>query len=330
MPMVRCPECGRVADGTACFACGYEWPNAGAAPAGSSATSAAKAPSPAAAPAPPAPRAPPPPAAPDIEDIDLGLDADPGPSLSLLGGGDSPFVTPTPPTPPPSSPSTSNPFAIPRPVTGTFPNPGLAPDLSNLAAEVEASPPDRLDDDLLAGAFLSGASGPAAPPAPAPGRAPAPPNPFATPAPGARPESSFASAPGSSSFAPAKSDGFNPFDSEPAPATVPPPPPLELEAEVPAIEDVSWEDLDQPSAAPHGNGLLADGDTSFDDIELDDEADEPTVDTAHSPAYLAKKANQEPLSERLILLAAELDADGRYDDAALLHEAARALAGHKG
>ena len=26
MPMVRCPQCGRVADGVNCFACGYEWP----------------------------------------------------------------------------------------------------------------------------------------------------------------------------------------------------------------------------------------------------------------------------------------------------------------
>ena len=25
MPIVRCPECGRVADGSLCFACGYEW-----------------------------------------------------------------------------------------------------------------------------------------------------------------------------------------------------------------------------------------------------------------------------------------------------------------
>jgi hypothetical protein len=30
MPLVRCPQCGRVADGRNCFACGYEWPSGGA------------------------------------------------------------------------------------------------------------------------------------------------------------------------------------------------------------------------------------------------------------------------------------------------------------
>lgn len=33
MALVRCPNCGRVADGKSCFACGYDWPAAGAAPA---------------------------------------------------------------------------------------------------------------------------------------------------------------------------------------------------------------------------------------------------------------------------------------------------------
>ncbi|MDP2344975.1 MAG: hypothetical protein Q8O67_28780 [Deltaproteobacteria bacterium] len=33
MALVRCPSCGRVADGKICFACGFEWPAASAAPA---------------------------------------------------------------------------------------------------------------------------------------------------------------------------------------------------------------------------------------------------------------------------------------------------------
>jgi cell division protein FtsN len=54
MPLARCPSCGRVADGTSCFACGHEWSAAEAPPPVATPTPApAPAPTPRTAPAEP-------------------------------------------------------------------------------------------------------------------------------------------------------------------------------------------------------------------------------------------------------------------------------------
>lgn len=344
MPMVRCPECGRVADGSTCYACGYEWP-AGSSPAPAPQPPPTPPPTPtpriaATPPAPPAPQ-PPPTRPPPIEDIDAGFEM--------------------PPSPPPSSPTPSsptqgpNPFASPRPVTGTFPNPGTAP----APANPYHTPPSTAGVSNPFGTGLH--TEPSAPSAAA--------NPFTSADGPLAAQAAPADVPKATAAAPM---AFDPFEGDSLPPA-PPPPPLDLESE-PFGEEIGFDDFDDPPPPPPAKAswdqaseatevlpktpppfapppatdgsrthdlslgmaethVDAPGDDGMVDLDGLDVEEVPTVDTERSPAYLggggAGVEEQEPLSERLILLAADLDAEGRHDDANLVHEAVRALASLK-
>lgn len=319
MAMVRCPECGRVTDGTVCYACGYEWP-AASEPAPPPSPPPAAAPPPPATPPPaavaPPPSTPPPtppkPQPPPIEDIGLGFEMPPAP---------------------PASESPPNPFATPRPVTGAFPGPSAAPGSNPftsadgpLAGQTASAPeiPQATEAAPMAFDPFEGDSLPSAPPPP---------------------PLDLESEPFGEEVA---FDDLDDLDEPPPPP--PPPAPPKADWDVPTESATTLEPTEllprNPSSlapGPEENhdpesslglagasdsspGLLTDG-LDFDDgIDVDDLGipDVPSASGADPSA-----ADSEPLSERLLLLAAELDAEGRHDDANLLHEAVRALASDK-
>lgn len=168
MAIVRCPQCGRVADGVACFACGYEWDGDGAGSAPEPSPAAAAVAPPASAPPTPgqAPREPTPAeSAPDIEAIEEGL-------------GDGSAGSPLPDNFNPAPERSLD--AAPNPVTGVNkPNPFAARPPSE---DGSARPPSS---DGMPGGNPFAAAGP---------------NPGANPFAAAAPANPFAAAPRSNPF----------------------------------------------------------------------------------------------------------------------------------
>jgi hypothetical protein len=171
MAIVRCPQCGRVADGISCFACGYEW-------ADDDEKTVANPPAPsvdAAPAAPPTPKPAPTPAAsapvsaaslageetvqdleaPDIEELEAGIVAGtPAPSAgSPLPDA---FSAPPPPAMASGTGETANPFASAAPASASG-NPFAPPPSAEAGSSVPAAPsPAAADANPFATKPLSG------------------------------------------------------------------------------------------------------------------------------------------------------------------------------
>jgi|GEM_PF-2439313 len=254
MALVRCPQCGRVAEPGICFACGHEWDDSAPAPTPEAPVQAAPSPEPAPAPppepvAPPAPEPAPAPALADAAvdmDVDMDVEMDVDMDVSIDDGPANPFgdAVIAPPAPAPDAanlfakPAAADPFAAPPP-SDPF---GAAPAPKPTEPDPFGMPPAPAAD--VADPFGA-----------APAAAPAEPDPFGAPPAPAGDADPFGAPP-------PPADAADPFGAPPAPAAdvdhfgAPPAPAgdydldVDDDAALPPADPVSGIDLDVGNAGP--------------------------------------------------------------------------------
>jgi hypothetical protein len=341
MPMMRCPQCGRVADGKMCFACGYEWPAGGA-----QAPSVPRTATPQVPPASPAPVAPSaPPTASPAAIPPAGARPASGSSAAIVAP---PSARPAPPSPtsaPGSSPAIVSPLAA-GPAPSPFAGPAAPPTTPSPSPAASRSSP----------AFAAPTPGfnpftPTPPPQQSPPGAPPAPPPLSSlfPPAGAGPAAQRGLTPAQPTSPP--------FGNAPPVASsnalvfnfAEPPPPDEIVMDVEPDFGIGLKFEAEPDAVPPASPSALSG--IFDGIDvvsspepsaISDPTQEmgdifgvkpsPPIDTQALGAEIAAAFNaSEPvasapkLSDRLRTLAERLRAEGRETDADLLVEAITTL-----